>query len=100
MIERDMSFDVFFSDSRHAGRNLSVNRHVVDPLFLNGRNQRARFAGVTLEKSLFLQRGDVLHCRCLARKTKMTLDFACARSQSAVALFALDEIENFSLSIR
>jgi hypothetical protein len=99
MIERDVPFDVLFGQRGHAGRDLSVNWHVVDPLFLKWRDQRARFAGVTLEKSFLLERGDVLHHRCLTRETKMTLDFTCAWGQSALALFALDEIENFFLAI-
>ena len=100
MVERNVPFDVLFGHRRHAGGDLSVNRHVVDPLFLNWRDQRARFAGVTLEKSFLLERGDVLHHRSLTRETKMTLDLARARRQSAIALFALDQVENFSLSIR
>src|SRR2546421_12058774 len=98
MIERDVAFDFLLSHSGHAGRNLAVNRHVVDALLLHRRDQGARFAGVTLEKSFFLERGDVLHHRRLAGETKMTLDFAGARSESFVTLFALDEIENALLS--
>ena len=99
MIERNMAFDVFFGDGGHAGGNLSVNRNVVNALFLQRRDQRARFAGVTLEKSFFLERGDVLHHRRLTGESKMTLDFARARSESFVALLALNEIQNASLSI-
>src|SRR5256885_8725456 len=99
MIERDVSFDVLLGERRHAGRDLSVNRHVVDSLLLHWRDQGARFAGVTLKKSFFLERGDVLHRRSLAGKTKMTLNFARARRQAAVALLVLNEIENFSLAL-
>ena len=98
MIKRDMAFDFLLGHSRHAGRNLAVNWHVVDPLLLQRRDQRARFAGVALEKSFFFERGYVLHHRRLTRETKMALDFAGARRQSLVTLFALDEIENTLLS--
>src|SRR5207302_4466794 len=84
---------------RHAGRDLAVNRNVVDTLLLHRSDQRARFAGVTLEKSFFLERADVLHDRSLAREMKMTLDLARARSESVLALFALDEIENLFLAL-
>ena len=93
-----MSFDVLFGQRGHAGWDLSVNRHVVDPLLLHRRDQRARFAGVTLEKSFFLEGGDVLHRRRLTSETKMTLNFARARRQPAVTLLALNEIENFFLA--
>jgi hypothetical protein len=66
---------------------------------LDGRDQRARFAGMTLQKSFPLERGDVLHHRRLTGKSKMALNFARARSESFVALLALNEIQNASLSI-
>ena len=99
MVERNVSLDVFFGHGRHAGRDLSVNRHIVDPLFLDRRNQRARFAGVTLEKSFPLERDDVLHYRCLTREPKMTLDFARARGDAFLALLALDKMEDVPLPI-
>ena len=95
-----MTFDVLLGHCGHAGRNLSVDWHVVDPDFLDRRDQCPCFAGMTLEKSFFLERADVLHDRSLAREMKMTLDLARARSESALALFALDKIENFSLPLR
>src|ERR1051325_7512134 len=100
MIERNVTFDVLLGQRRHARGDLSVNRYVVDSLFLHRRDQRARFAGVPLEKSFLLERRDVLHRRSLTGEPKMTLDFACARGESAVALLALDEIQNFFLTIR
>src|SRR5215467_8432033 len=99
MIERDVTFDVLLRERGHACRDLSVNRHVADALFLQRRDQRARLAGVTLEKSFFLERGDVLHHRCLTGKPKMTLDFTRARRDAFLALLALDEIQNFFLSV-
>ena len=98
-VERDVSFDVLLSQRRHAGRNLTVDRHIGDADFLDGRDQRARFAGMTLQKSFPLERGDVLHNRRLTGESKVTLDFARARSESCVALLALNEIQNASLSI-
>src|SRR6266480_7551562 len=99
MIERDVPFDLLFGQGGHAGGDLSVNWHVVNAVLLKWRDQRARFAGVTLEKSFLLERGDVLHHRCLTGETKMTLNFARARGQSPVALFALDKIEDFFLPL-
>src|SRR5205823_7155284 len=97
--QRDVAFDVLLGQRRHAGRNLAVNWNVMDALLLQLRNQRARFSGVTLEKSFFLERADVLHHRSLTREMKMTLDLARARGQSALALFALDEIEDLFLAL-
>ena len=99
-VERNVSFDVLLGQCRHAGRNLAVDRHIGDADFLDGRDQRARFAGVTLQKSFSLERGDVLHHRRLTGESKMTLDFARARSESFVALLALDKIENAFLPLR
>ena len=98
MIERDVAFDILLGQRGHAGRDLSVNRHVVDPNFLDRRDQRACFAGVTLKKSFFLQRGNVLHHRRLAGEPEMTLDFARARGDAFFPLLPLDEIENVSLA--
>ncbi len=95
-----MAFDILLSQRRHAGRNLSVNRDVVDPDFLDRRDQRARFASVTLKKSFLLERGDVLHHRRLTGEPKMALDLARARGDAFFALLALNEIENLSLAIR
>ena len=72
----------------------------MDSHFLDRRDQRARFAGMTLEKSFPLERGEILHHRSLAGEMKMTLDLARARRETALTLFALDEIENFSLPFR
>jgi hypothetical protein len=67
---------------------------------LHGRDQRARFAGVALEKSFPLQGGEVLHHRSLTGETKMALNFARARREPFFALLALNEIENALLSVR
>src|SRR5207237_1571990 len=98
-IERDMSFDVLLSQCRHAGRNFAVNRDVVDPHFLHRRDQCARFAGMALQKSFSLERGEVLHHRSLAGEMEMALDFTRARGQSFFALLALDEIEDAFLPL-
>ena len=50
------------------------------------------------EQTLPLERSDVLHDGCLAGKTEMLLDFAGARRQTFVPLFALNEIQNIFLS--
>src|SRR5215831_17969834 len=100
MIDRDVAFDVLLGQRRHARRDLSIDRHIVDPHLLDRRDQRPRFAGVTLEKSFLLERGDVLHYRRLTREPKMTLDFARARRNAFLALLSLNEMKNVSLSVR
>jgi hypothetical protein len=54
---------------------------------------------MSTEKTFSLQRGDVLHYRCLAGKPEMILDFACAGCDSFLSLLALDKIENAPLSL-
>ena len=98
-IQRDMAFDVLLRRGGHARRDLAINRHIGDSYFLSRRDQCARFAGVTLEKSFSFERGDVLHHRSLASKMKMTLDLARARGESFVALLALNEIEDAFLAM-
>jgi hypothetical protein len=98
-IQRDMAFDVLLRRRGHARRDLAINRHIGNSDFLNRRDQCARFAGVTLEKSFSFERRDVLHHRSLTGKMKMTLDLARARGKSFVALLALNEIENAFLAM-
>jgi hypothetical protein len=66
----------------------------VDSHFLHRSDQRARFAGVTLQKSFSLERDEVLHHRSLTGETEMVLDFARARRESFLTLLTLDEIEH------
>src|SRR6266480_839184 len=99
-IKRDVALDVLLGQCGHARRNLAVNRDVVDPDFLYGRDQGARFAGVALEKPFPLESGEVLHHRSLTGETKMALDLPRARRDSFLALLALDEIEDALLSLR
>src|SRR5256885_15899178 len=94
-----MSFDILFRHGGHARRDLAVNRDVMDPHFLNGSNQRARFSGVTLQNPFSFERGDVLHHRRLTGESKMALDLARARRDSFFPLLALDEIEDALLSL-
>src|SRR5438105_10243576 len=52
-----------------------------------------------IEKTLSLQRGNVLHYRCLAGEPEMILDFTRAWREPFLALLALDEIENSLLPV-
>src|SRR5262249_37177733 len=62
-------------------------------------NQRSSFPRMPIEKPFSFQCCDVLHYRCLTGEPEMILDFARARRHSRLALLALDEIENASLSL-
>src|ERR1043166_6799711 len=95
-----MSFDRLFGQRRHASRNLAVNWNIGDPNFHGRRDQSPCFSGVSIEETLTLQRGDVLHNRSLARASEMTLDCPRAWRHSFFPLFALYEIENISLTVR
>ena len=52
-----------------------------------------------IEKTLSLQRGNVLHYRCLAGEPEMILDFTRAWRDPFLALLALDEIEDSPLPV-
>lgn len=52
-----------------------------------------------IEKTLSLQRGNVLHYRRLARKPEMILDFTRTWRDPFLALLALDKIENVPLPL-
>jgi len=54
---------------------------------------------MSIQETFALERGDVLHHRRLAGESKMTLDFAGARRNSFLPLFALDKIQNISLAL-
>src|SRR5690348_7479168 len=94
-----MAEDGLLGQRRHAGRDLSVDGDIGDADFLNGCNERARFARMAIQESFALEGGDVLHHRGLAGKTEMTLDFACAWGDAFLTLFTLNEIEHASLAI-
>ena len=94
-----MTKDGLLGQCRHAGRDLPINGDISDPDFLHRRDERARFAGVTIEKSFAFQSCDVLHDRGLAGETEVVLNFARARRDSFLALLGLNEIEHAFLPI-
>src|SRR6476619_7974144 len=94
-----MALDRLLGERRHARGNLAVNRHIGDANFLDWRNEGARLASVTVEKTFALQGGDVLHHRSLARETEVRLDLAGARCDSLFALLGLDEFQDASLPL-
>src|SRR3984893_8313862 len=95
-----MAFNGLLGQGGHPRGNLSVNRNVGDANFLHRCNQSACLARMPIEKTFALERGNVLHDRCLAGETKMALDFARAWRNSFLALLALDKIENVFLTVR
>jgi len=95
-----MALDGLLGQGGHPRGNLSINRNISDPNFLHRRNQGARLARMPIEKTFALERGNVLHDRCLAGETKMALDFARAWRNPFLALFPLDKIENVFLTVR
>ena len=94
-----MTKDSLLGQCRHAGRDLPINGDISDPNFLHRGDERARFAGVTIEKSFAFQGCDVLHDRGLAGETEVVLNFARARRDSFLALLGLNEIEYAFLPI-
>src|SRR5437899_959511 len=52
-----------------------------------------------IEKTLSLQRGNVLHYRCLAGKPEMILDFTRAWRHPFLALLALATIDNALMNV-
>jgi len=95
-----MAFDRLLGQGGHPGGNLSINRNISDANLLHRRNQGTCLARMPIEKAFALERGNVLHDRCLAGETKMTLDFARAWRNPFLALLALDKIENVFLTVR
>src|SRR5205823_5028899 len=97
--ERDMAFDRLLGQSRHAGRDLAVDWDIGDSDFHRWSNQRPGFTRVPIKKAFSLQRGDVLHHRCLAGESEMILDFARARRDPLLPLLTLNKIKNAFLSL-
>ena len=94
-----MAFDCLFGQRRHPCRDLAINRNISNPDFHRRSNQCACLTRVAIQKTFAFERRNVLHHRCLACKTEMTLDFARARGDTFLALLALNEIENVSLAL-
>src|SRR5215471_13308932 len=95
-----MPFNALLGQRRHSRRDLAIDRNIGNPDFHGWSNQRSRLARMPIQEALALQRGEVLHHRCLASKPEMILDFARAGRDPFLALLSLDKIEHVFLTIR
>src|SRR4051794_3642624 len=98
-VERHMAINRLLGQRRHAGWNLAVNRYIHDPHLLDRRDERARFSGMAVDKTFPLECVEVLHDRRLTGEAEVLLNLARTRRDSFLALFALNESEDVSLTI-